>query len=423
MSHKFTFKILIILFLCIVNSFTLKADVINSVNYEGLTKTKADFLNQLIKCKPGVEFDTITIKADEQILRNLNLFFSVMSNYVYNDLQNGYDITYIIKEAKYVYPILAIEGFNTQLKLQAGLNNLNWRGRRNTIGFVYQYYDRHSLSVYQKTPRHKNGKTGHEVSLSKYSTIEPLYFDNITSNFNFDNYSVSAVGKYWINSKINVDFGGMLMHEQYEQRDSILELPMQSFEFIKYQIKSSITYNYVNQHYEFFEGLKLRLYTETIQTKDYPMASFFKLNTQLKYFKRLNKKGNLGVNYKFGIASNNDSPFSPFVLDGFLNIRGIGNRVSRGTAENILNIEYRHTLLNRKYFTLQSVIFTDIGSLRQAGDKIKTMFNASEMNYFSGIGFRIHSKFFYKAIFRIDYSVNITNINHGGFSFGLGHFF
>jgi len=423
MTSIFNFKILIILTFCIVNSFALKADVITSVNYEGLTKTKEDFLNQLIKCKPGVQFDTLVVKEDEQILKNLNLFFSVNSKYVFNTFKNGYDITFIIKEAKYIYPILAIEGFDTQLKLQLGINNLNWRGRRNTIGFVYQYYDRHSLSIYQKTPRHKNRKTGHELSLSKYSTVEPLYFDTITSNFNFDNYSISATGKYWLNSKINVDLGGMFIYEQYEQRDHALDLPMTSFDFIKYQIKSSLTYNYVNQHFEFFDGIKTKLYAETIQTHNYPMASFIKLNSQIKYFKRLGLKGNIGVNYKFGIATNNDSPFSPFVLDGFINIRGIGNRVLRGTAENILNIEYRHTLINRKYFAIQSAIFTDMGSLRLAGEKLKTMFNFSKMNYFSGIGLRIHSNFFYKSIFRIDYSVSLAHINHGGFSFGLGHFF
>jgi len=423
MSVSYYSKISILFLLFIVNSFTLKADIINSVSFEGLTKTKEDFLNQLINCKQGVQFDTLIIKEDEQVLKNLNLFFSVNSKYSFDTLQNGYNITFIIKEANYIYPIVAVEGFDTQLKLQIGLNNLNWRGRRNTIGFVYQYYDRHSLSLYQKAPRHKNGKTGHELSLSKYSTVEPLYFDDIISNFNFDNYSVSALGKYWLNSKINIDFGGMLMYEKYEQQDDALDLPMKSFDFLKYQLKSSITFNYVNQHYEFFDGVKLKIYTETIQTKDYPMASFFKVNTQAKYFKNFCNGGNLAVNYKFGIATNNDSPFSPFVLDGFLNIRGIGNRVSRGTAENILNIEYRHTVLNKKHFTLQAVAFTDIGSLRQAGEKISTLFNQSEMNYFSGVGFRIHSKFFYKAIFRIDYSVNLTDINHGGFSFGLGHFF
>jgi outer membrane protein assembly factor BamA len=401
----------------------LTATTINSVDYDGLTKTKEDFLNQLIKCKPGIKFDTLTIKEDEQTLKNLNLFFSVSSKYVYNDLQKGYDITFIIKEAKYIYPIFAIEGFDSQFKLQAGLNNLNWRGRRNTIGFLYQYYDRHSLSLYQKSPRHKNGKTGHELSLAKYSTVEPLYFDSIVSNFNFDNYSISAVGKYWINSKINFNFGGMLMYEKYEQIDNAIDLPMKSFDFQKYQIRSSITYNYINQHYEFFSGLKYKLYAETIQTRGFPMASFFKVNSRIKYFKRIKKKGNIGVNYKFGIASNNESPFSPYVLDGFINIRGIGNRVSRGTAESILNIEYRHTLMNKKHFTLQSVIFTDIGSLRQAGATFQSMFNSESLNYFSGIGIRLHSKFFYKAIFRLDYSVNLTDINHGGFSFGLGHFF
>ena len=182
-------------------------------------------------------------------------------------------------------------------------------------------------------------------------------------------------------------------------------------------------YNSVNQHFEFFDGLKFKLYTETIQTKDYLMASFFKLKSNLNYYKRITQKGNLAIHHSFGIATNNFSPFAPFVLDGFINIRGIGNRVSRGTAENIFNIEYRQSILNKKYFTLQGVAFTDIGSLRQAGDSFESMFNVNAMNYYSGLGLRLHSKFFYKAIFRLDYSVNVLNTKQGGFSFGLGHFF
>ena len=414
----------ILTFYFIFIGLTSFSAIINSVKFEGLTKTKESFLFTLIQCKVGQVFDTVIIKEDVQTLRNLNLFFSVESDYNYNDSLHGFDLVFLIKEAKYVYPLLALEGINGEFKAKIGLNNINWWGRNQTIGFLYQYYDRHSLSIYQKTPRHKNGKTGHEMAISKYSTVEPLYFYDTTSNFNFDNYSVDLVGKYWFNTKLNLDLGGMFMYEKYLQLDTLdLNLPSASFSFFKYQIKSSITYNSVNQHYEFFDGLMLKFYIETIQTKDYPMASFLKLKTNVKYYTRLGENGNFGIHHNFGIATNNFSPFSPFVLDGFINIRGIGNRVIRGTAENIINLEYRHTILNKKYFTLQTIAFTDIGSLRQAGDSFKSMFSKNALNYYSGIGLRLHSKFFYKAIFRVDYAVNVTNFNQGGFSFGLGQFF
>lgn len=415
-------KILTFYFIFIgLNAFSAK---INSINFEGLTTTKPDFLIQLIQSKQNSEFDSLKLKQDEQILKNLNLFFSVQSKTKYDSLLNTIDILFLIQEAKYVYPFVAIEGINGEFKAKVGLNHINWRGRNQTIGFLYQYYDRHSLSIYQKTPRHKNGKTGHEMAISKYSTVEPLYFYDTTSNFNFDNYSIDLNGKYWINSKLNIDFGGMLMSEKYLQLDTLdLDLPGTSFNFFKYQLKSSITYNSVNQHYEFFDGLMLKLYLETIQTKDYPMASFFKLKSNIKYFKRIGKNGNFGFHHNFSIATNNFSPFAPFVLDGFINVRGIGNRVSRGTAENIINVEYRHTILNKKYLSLQAIAFSDIGSLRQAGDSFESMFINNALNFYSGIGLRLHSKFFYKAIFRIDYAVNVNNFNQGGFSFGLGQFF
>lgn len=105
------------------------------------------------------------------------------------------------------------------------------------------------------------------------------------------------------------------------------------------------------------------------------MASFVKFTSDFTSYKNIWKRGNLAFHHKFGIATNNFSPFSPFVIDGFLNIRGVGNRIERGTAEHIINLEYRHTLFNKKYFTLQGIMFIDYGALRDAGQLIHQIFN------------------------------------------------
>jgi outer membrane protein assembly factor BamA len=405
-------------------SFNIYGQTIKTVSFEGLTHTNKDYLNRLIKCKTGVKYDSLIVANDVQTLKNLNLFFNVTSKVIFNLPDSTYNITFIIKEAKYVFPLISISGFKDVLKIQAGINHINWKGENKTIGFLYQYYDRHSISFYQKTPRHKKGKTGHSFSLSKYSTIEPLYFKQNKSFFNFDNYSIALNGFYWLKPTINIEIGGQLMYEIYVQRDSVdIELQNMQFDFFKYQIKSALNFNKINYNFERLSGIKYQFYSELIETYHYPMASFLKFISDFKFYKSINKRVNLAFYHRFGIATNNLSPFSPFVIDGFLNIRGVGNRIERGTAEHIINLEYRCKLLDKKYFTIQSVVFLDYGSIRDAGQSINQIFDLKNDYNYSGIGIRLHSKFFYKSIFRLDFGINLQNANQHGFSFGVGQFF
>lgn len=402
----------------------VKAEPIKSISFQGLTKTKEVYLINQIYCQVGKEFTKEMLKLDEQIIRNLNLFFSVNSTSELNDDKSGWDIVFIVQEAKYLYPIFSISGFKSQFKLQAGFNQINFRGRGENIGLVYQYYDRHSISGFYNVLRHSNGKTGHDIALTKYSTIEPLYFQDTTAEFNFDNYNISIGGHYWLRKKLRFGLGGMYMYEEYKQLDTLaFDLGMIEFSFHKYQIRSFIEYNAVNQDFEFQNGFMNRSYIETIQTVEDNAPNFVKFTNDLYWYKKLRKRGNLAFHNRIGISTNNNSPFSPFVLDGFINVRGVGNRISRGTAEFITNIEYRHSIWRHKWFILQAAIFSDLGTLRQPGETVESMFNYKTLNLFLGSGLRLHSQLFYKVIFRVDYSINPINPDIRGFTFGVGQFF
>jgi hypothetical protein len=260
--------------------------------------------------------------------------------------------------------------------------------------------------------------------VTKYSTIEPLYFADTATNFNFDNYNVSLGGHFWLGKFTKVSLGGMYMYEDYQQLDTtVFDLGQFDFFFHKYQIRTFFEHSKIDQNYERLNGFSDYAYLETIQTIDYPGISFIKFTNDITWFKEIGERGNFGVHNRFGISTNNDSPFSPFVLDGFLNVRGIGNRVSRGTAEFIINAEYRHTVWEHKWFYVQAAAITDFGTLRQAGAKLPDMFTYNSMNLFVGGGLRIHSRLFYKVIFRVDYSVNPINPNKHGLTFGVGQFF
>ncbi|MFT5821387.1 MAG: outer membrane protein insertion porin family [Crocinitomix sp.] len=398
--------------------------VLETITFEGATKTNVKYLTALIDCKVGEELDTTTLAKDLQTLKNLNLFFSVDHSVKIQAAGNAH-LVFIIEEAVYLYPIISVSGFKDQFKFQAGANQINFLGKAQSIGFLYQYYDRHSLSLFYTAPKHSNGKTGHEVALAKYSTVEPLYFQDTASSFNFDNYSVSLGGFYWLGKKLRLGLGGMYMWEQYEQIDNV-DIGYQDdlFSFNKYQIRFKTDYEGINQHYEFRDGISASFFSEMIQTKDVPEASFFKATTRVKYFKRIGKRGNFGIQNQLGISTNNDSPFAPFVLDGFINVRGIGNRVERGTAEFVINAEYLHTVFNKKYFIAQVAAFSDYGALRAPGASIGSIFEEQKTNLYAGLGIRLHSRFIYKTIFRFDFSTKIIqNDKKVAFTFGLGQFF
>lgn len=417
-------RIIFILGLVLSHFINGYGQILETIRFEGVTKTDTSYLNALIECKVGQELDSSQLNNDLQTLKNLNLFFSV-DHSISSNSNGSKNLIFKIEEAVYLYPIISISGFQDQFKLQAGANHINFLGKAQSIGFLYQYYDRHSLSLFYTAPKHSNGKTGHEVALAKYSTIEPLYSQDTVSSFNFDNYSISLGGFYWLGKNLRIGVGGMYMWEKYEQLDfAHIGYQEREFNFNKYQIRFRVDYEGVNQHYEFREGISLGFFSEVIQTEGFPEASFFKATTRFKYFKRIGKNGNLGIQNQLGISTNNDSPFAPFVLDGFINVRGIGNRVERGTGEFIINAEYLHTILKKKYFIAQLAAFSDYGALRSPGASIGSIFQEQKTNLYAGIGLRLHSRFIYKTIFRLDLSTKIIqNDKKIAFTFGLGQFF
>lgn len=405
---------------------TLFAGTVNNIRFEGLRVTKESYLKRIISLKEGKEFDYQKLDDDVFLLRNLNLFFDVQGEAAENE--NGdFDIVFKIREARYLYPIFSISGFKDQLKLQLGANHINFLGKTQSFGAVYQYYDRHSFSIFHNAKRHANGRTGHELALSKYSTIEPLYFRisdiDTVSSFNFDNYSISAGGFYWLGRYLNVRTGAMYMYEDYGQRDNAFEYNGR-LNFHKHQVRTSLNYNKINYLYERQEGFSGRVYGEWIHTYEVSKDNrFLKLELEAAWYKFVGKRGNFAFRTRFGLATNTFSPFAPFVLDGFLNVRGIGNRVDRGTAKVIMNAEYRQTLWNHRVFTLQGAIFSDYGSLRRPGQSFNQVFPNSEYNIFTGGGLRFHLNVWYKTSIRVDYSVNPFNPQNGGFTFGFGQFF
>lgn len=401
---------------------------VSRIYYENLKRTKANFLNQRLDIKIGDTISKLEVEESIVFLKDLNLFFDIESR-IEPQLDGSIHVCFVVYEATYIYPVISDLGTDEKLKISVGVADINFGGRKQTLGVLYEYYDRHSFKFYQITPWHKNNRTGHEFFLGKISTIEPLYFDSISALFNYDNYSASAGLYYWFNRYLKSSVGTMFAYESYLNNDAdfnyngnIIEMNERNI-FYKYQLRAGLTYNRIGYDLESRKGFYNNFHVETIQTIDYPDFSFFKVTNEFKYFKKLSYRGNFAFRQSIGLSSNTDSPFSPFVIDGFINIRGSGNRIARGTGELILNAEYLFTLWRNKFFFLQSNTFIDVGFLRPPAQSISTAFNPENSYYYAGLGLKFQLRVIYNSVLSFDYGINLQDVNQGGFLLGFGHFF
>ena len=160
-----------------------------------------------------------------------------------------------------------------------------------------------------------------------------------------------------------------------------------------------------------------------VQSDDGQLPDFWIGFNDFTYFARVGKKGNWASRLRLGLSSNLDTPFAPFAVDNNLNIRGVGNTIDRGTAAIVLNTEYRHTLIDKDWFVLQSNVFVDGGSWRNPGGDFSDFGDDQNLRIYPGIGLRFIHKRIFNAIFRIDYGQGITTNSTRGVVFGIGQYF
>ena len=141
------------------------------------------------------------------------------------------------------------------------------------------------------------------------------------------------------------------------------------------------------------------------------------------YYKKISVNGDLALRAKIGFTSNKLGPFGPFTLDSYLNLRGAGTQIDRGTGQLVFNIEYRHAIFETPKVCFQVVVFNHVGTWRKPSQNISQMFEKDSMMAYSGLGTRIFFTKVYDLILRLDYGISITNSLQSGFVFGIGQYF
>ena len=411
-------NIFLLLFLCLPG-LAFAQEKISEIKIEGLTRTRENYLMQFIRSRAAEPFDSVKIENDRQRLANLEIMGSVVVEQTATP--EGVVVTFRCREMFNTIPIFALGKTQETFWCRVGIQDANVGGMGNRLVAYYQYYDRHSVFLSYQLSRYKNKPWSFSGRFIRWATLEPLRIEQATVNYNYTNLTggVSATRHFGFNESVEISLSAI--QEEYSIQQKTLEV--QAVENVDRKgglAESIFRSNHINYSSFYLHGFSAQVNTEFIKrTTD--RAPFIVTFAQFKYFHRMGVKGNLATRLKLGLSTNEGSPFAPFVLDSYLNIRGVGNRIDRGTGAVVTNIEYRQTVFDNKSIAAQAVAFVDFGTWRKPGGDFSDFTETANMQAFSGLGLRLIYKRAFDTLLRIDYGYNYNST--GGFVVGIGQYF
>ena len=311
-----------------------------------------------------------------------------------------------------------------EFAFRVGLQEFNFLGRNMTLGGFYQYDVFHSFGAHFRAPYLFGSSLGIEINYKDLTTQEPVFFDNATADYRYNNSGFEVLGLYEMNFRNRFELGFSLFTEDYDYIFGATDPRVpQTLKVDKHLFKFIYQYDDVKYHYQYLNGFRSSLNLQYVGSSDVALPEFVIGFNDFVYFRRIGERGNWANRLRLGLASNMETPFAPFTVDNNLNIRGVGNTIDRGTGAIVLNTEYRHTLIDKNWFVLQSNIFIDGGSWRNPGGDFGDFGDNNNIRIYPGLGLRFIHKRIFNAIFRIDYGYGITKDSSRGIVFGIGQYF
>lgn len=421
LHHRIMFRILfvIVVLFCVISP-SYSEDIIDSVVFEGLKKTKKNYLLRLIHCRPGEMFDPQMLQEDEQTLRNLLIFESVSSNSVNTD--EGVSITFACKELITLLPIVNFGSITDNFWFQLGAVDFHFLGYGNILGGYYRYYDRNSFQTFFKAPYLFSKYLGMSLEVGRHVTLEPAYFSEGEADYEVSRSEFSLSGRFNVSVRNHFEFGGGYLTEDYQKESDPSAPGPDEKSFIKHLGKLKYGYEGIDYFYHYLNGFASEFYFEGVHTVGEPDI-FWKGLSISRYFHRIGAHGMVATRLRLGLSTNKESPFVPFVLDSYINVRGSGNRVARGTGEITINCEYRHAFYDTLKTAFQGVAFIDWSGWRPAGQKTDEIWKSDNAVAFAGLGIRFYYQKFFNFVFRLDYGISMVDPDEHGLVFGTGQYF
>ena len=400
---------------------------IAKINFSGQQRTAESYMKLFLKTEIDDLVTEASLQQDMQRLKNL-----VSINDATFTLDTTADklliLNITVAEARTFLPIVNFGGIKGNFWYQIGFTDINQGGKGRQLLAYYQNNDgRHNGEVFFKNQFVNGSMSGYSIGLLRYASIEPLYFQEFDNEvlYRYDIHSASGSLIKNLDYTRYAEFGLAAFQESYQKEfrsPDIMTPGPESLTEFKLLGKARFQQNKLNYHYYLLSRHDWWAQYQTVfNTSD--KLWFHTFTTTYRRFWQFGESGNLALRFRFGISTNRNTPFAPFVADSFTNLRGLGNRIDRGTAQIIWNVEYRHSIYDRNNWAGQIVAFTDLGTWRNPGGQFSQVLDQDQFRQFVGGGIRIIYKKIYGAILRIDFGVNIYNTEERGLVVGFGQYF
>ena len=415
-----------VLVLLIFSSSYISAQkgIVENIRVEGFKRTKPTFIKNIAALKEGMVLDSMLMEKDMTRLKRLP---SVSHAYyqVFPANEGNYDIVYGIEENFTLIPFANLfSSANDDFAFRVGLQEFNLFGKNVTLGGFYQFDVFNSYGLSFRAPYLFSNKFGLAFNYNSFSTQEPVFFEDDTADYRYGNKGFEVLGLYEVNFKNRLELGFSLFTEDYNYLFGATSPNVpQELTVDKHLFKLIYDYDDITYHYQYLAGFRSALNLQYVGSPDANLPDFWIGFNDFSYYHRVGEKGNWASRLRLGLASNVNTPFAPFTVDNNLNIRGVGNTIDRGTGAIVLNTEYRHTLIDKDWFVLQTNVFIDGGSWRNPGGDFGDFGDNQNIRIYPGVGFRFMHKRIFNAIFRIDYGYGITRDADKGLVFGIGQYF
>lgn len=415
---------------CLLLSASLNGQVdkvVESVNFSGIEKLNLEFLKELIVTQPGEVLNLSTIAADEAQLRRLSAVATTSHQIIpANKDSSRVEILFEITERRTWLPLVGIGGIENNFWFLLGLSEFNLAGKNQTLSAQFLLNDGlPNFQVYYQNRLIRGSKWGFSAEIKRVASKEPLFFTEATVDYRYANFGVGLNGIYSFSPNRHLSVGFQFFQEDYLKLGpgSLDDLPGPNrAKPLKWLTNARYESNRINYDYFYLSGHQLNASLQWVITFGESQHFTSLILEGSKYWRPL-RTMNLAARVRFGISNNDPSPFVPFVLDSQFNLRGVGNRVDRGTAQLVLNLEYRQTVFAIGAWASQLVLFSDLGTWRNPGGILGDLADPDELRHFVGTGIRIIYNKFFLATLRLDYGVDVYNTEQRGFVLGMGQYF
>lgn len=412
------------LFLFLFTNLSAQESLIYDLKIQGAQKTKVSFVQKILSSKKGQVLDSTKLNQDmERLKRQPAIAHAYYQVFFSHD--NLYNVFVHIQENFTIIPFANVYTTNDdEFAYRIGVNEFNFLGHGISLGGFFQrdIYNSHAFNF--RAPFLFSRKFGLAFNYQGLTTLEPVFFDNTTADYKYNNKSYELLGLYQFNFKHRLELGLNLFTEDYQYQSGATNSNVpQDLVVDKSLIKLIYDFNSLDYFYETVDGFRSVFNFQYVTAIGDALPDFSIWWNDFFYYKRVGDRGNWANRLRVGFASNEDTPFAPFSVDNNLNIRGVGNVIDRGTGVVVLNTEYRHALYKKNNITVQGNIFVDAGSWRNPGGDLGDFSDADNLRVYPGLGLRFIHKKIYNAVFRIDYGYGITKNGTQGFVFGIGQYF